>query len=439
MATLKIGFGRADITPPNGLYMSGYYSERHADGYLDKLTGSCIAVSDGDKTAVVFTLDLLYINQKQADELRNVVAETTGLPYEAVYFCCTHIHTGPFTCGGGLYPYDPEWNSVMYRKLADAANEAIADLAEGTLYTARGEVKDISFIRRYKMKDGRTQTNPGKGNPNIDHPISTPDEMLQLVRIVREGKDDIVLLNFQCHPDVIGGNKYSSDWPGWARRAFEGAVPGTKCLFYNGAQGDTNHCSVDPNSKIAKGYVHSRHMGLCVAGEAMKLYTYAEKMECDGKVDFTQFNLVVPSNRAKPEQLPEAERIIAAHEAGKREEISATGMEYTTVIAEAYRMKRLENGPDSFTLYLNAVRFGNIVFSGIPGEPFTDIGRAIKEQSPFDMTIVTCCANGGEGYYPMKSAFDEGGYEARSSKFASGIAERIIDGSVNMLNGLYNA
>ncbi len=434
MSKVKYGFARTDVTPPNGIHMSGYYNERLANGYLDRLEGSCLAVSDGEKTAVIFTLDFLYITRKHADELRTVVSEKTGLPFEAVYFCCTHIHTGPFTSSGGLYDYDPEYNSVMYRLLADAANAAIADMSDGEVFTARGEVGGISFIRRYKMKDGSTRTNPGKNNPDIDHPISTPDETLQLVRIVREGKDDIVLLNFQCHPDVIGGCKYSADWPGWTRRAFEGAVPGTKCLVFNGAQGDTNHICTTDEYETSKGYLHSKHMGLSVAGEAMKLYTYAEKAESELGVNFIQHDIDVPSNRGTPEQLPLAEKYIALHEAGKDSEIPFKAMELTTVVAEAYRIKRLENGPDAFSLNLNAVSFGNIAFSGIPGEPFTDIGRGIKSQSPFDMTIVCCCANGGEGYYPMKSAYDEGGYEARSSRFAAGIAERIIDGSVEMLN-----
>jgi hypothetical protein len=34
--------------------------------------------------------------------------------------------------------------------------------------------------------------------------------------------------------------------------------------------------------------------------------------------------------------------------------------------------------------------------------------------------------NGSEGYYPMRSAFDEGGYEARSSRYQGGVAEQII-------------
>ncbi|MBQ7720115.1 MAG: hypothetical protein IJT56_05965, partial [Clostridia bacterium] len=103
----------------------------------------------------------------------------------------------------------------------------------------------------------------------------------------------------------------------------------------------------------------------------------------------------------------------------------------------ALRIVKLENGPDSFTLHLNAVRFGDVVFSGIPGEPFTDIGRGIKQGSPFGMTFVCCCANGYEGYYPMQSAFDEGGYEARSSKFCAGIAETLTSESVKMLESIY--
>ncbi|MBR4184137.1 MAG: hypothetical protein IKQ87_00095, partial [Clostridia bacterium] len=81
-----------------------------------------------------------------------------------------------------------------------------------------------------------------------------------------------------------------------------------------------------------------------------------------------------------------------------------------------------------------AVRFGDVVFSGIPGEPFTDIGRGIKQGSPFGMTFVCCCANGYEGYYPMQSAFDEGGYEARSSRFTPCVEEVLTLAAKEMLD-----
>jgi len=436
-AELKAGFARADITPPLGVYIQGYYEARYGSGILDRLTASCAAFSDGEKTAVVITLDLIGMSMARGNELRSVVAEKTGLPFNAVFFACTHTHTGPkvnhFADGG----HDKAYNSILYRKCADIAAEAIADLSPAEMYLNRGKAENLSFIRRFRMKDGSTRTNPGIGNPDIDCPISQPDDELQLMRIVREGRDDIVIINFQCHADTIGGDKYSSDWPGFVRRSFEGAVPGTKCLFFNGAEGDTNHYNVfAPAYRTAKGYKHAQHMGLSVAGEAMKLYTYAEKSE-GTKVDFAQVDIEVPSNRGKPEDISTAEKYIALHEAGKHSEIPYSGMEYTTVIAEAYRIKRLENGPDSFMLNLNAVRVGNAAFLGVPGEPFTDIGLEIKEKSPFKMTIVCSDANGDDAYYPSKAAYAEGGYEARSSEFAAGVAEMITDNSIEMLNSIY--
>lgn len=431
MSGLKVGFGRADITPPNGLFIQGYYSERRGSGYRDRLMASCIAFSDGEKTAVVISLDLIGINQENGDKMRKIVAERTGLPYEAVFYACTHTHTGP-AINDGLYPSDPEYNSVMFRSVADAAKEAVEDLAPASVFAARGEVRNIAFIRRFRMKDGRTQTNPGYNNPNIDSPISTPDEVLQTVKIVREGKDTVFIVNFQVHPDVIGGTLYSADFPGFVRRTVEGGMPGVKCVYFNGAQGDTNHINVYDREHCTKGYEHSRHMGLTIAAEAMKLFVYAEPVEgC--KVDYIQNDIVVPSHRTSADAVPLAEQYVEAHEAGRHDEIPYTGMEYTTVVAEAYRILRLKDGPDTFTLHVNEVCVGDIAFSGIPGEPFTDIGRGIKDGSPFAYTIVCCCANGYQAYYPMRSAFDEGGYEARTSNFCAGIAETLIEESVKAL------
>ena len=100
------------------------------------------------------------------------------------------------------------------------------------------------------------------------------------------------------------------------------------------------------------------------------------------------------------------------------------------------RIAILANEPDEKELHLTAVSVGEVVFAGLPGEPFTEVGRQIKKQSEFTLTIPTCCSNGYEGYYPTKNAFDEGGYEAITAKYAYGTAEAIIDGSVELVNSL---
>jgi len=106
--------------------------------------------------------------------------------------------------------------------------------------------------------------------------------------------------------------------------------------------------------------------------------------------------------------------------------LDAKSMHATTVVAKACRIVELMDAPDSRELYLTAIAVGDAVFAGIPGEPFTDIGRAIKEQSSYAVTLPTCNTNGKEGYYPTD--FTEGSYEAATSRFKADTAKRIIDG-----------
>ena len=116
MASLKAGFSRVDITTPCGISLAGYYDDRKSVGALDKISASCLAVSDGENTAVVFTVDVMGINQPVGDEMRRIICDRTGLPYEAVYFACTHSHTGPSIYPNDLVPNDPAYNSVLFRK-----------------------------------------------------------------------------------------------------------------------------------------------------------------------------------------------------------------------------------------------------------------------------------------------------------------------------------
>ena len=50
--------------------------------------------------------------------------------------------------------------------------------------------------------------------------------------------------------------------------------------------------------------------------------------------------------------------------------------------------------------------------------------------------LPTCCTNGYEGYFPMQDAYDEGGYEARSSNFRAGVAEQLITEGKALLDSL---
>ena len=96
-------------------------------------------------------------------------------------------------------------------------------------------------------------------------------------------------------------------------------------------------------------------------------------------------------------------------------------------------MCKLENGPKTFTLDLTGVRIGNVALVGLPGEPFTGIGVGIKEAEGYQMIMPCSLTNGHQGYFPMESAFDEGGYEARTSYYKRDVAVKMIAGAKELL------
>ena len=144
----------------------------------------------------------------------------------------------------------------------------------------------------------------------------------------------------------------------------------------------------------------------------------------------------IPSNMPTPEQAAQAHVINDLHLAGRDAELPYEGMELTTVVAEAARMVELEHGPESFPMELSGVAIGPVVMIGLPGEPFTGIGRGLKAADGWDLVMPCCLTNGSEGYFPMQDAYDEGGYEARSSKFKAGVAERIVQEGCALLDQL---
>ena len=134
---------------------------------------------------------------------------------------------------------DLVYADLCVTRSADAAVEAIADLKPASLSCGRSVAKRISFGRRYLMKNGKVQTNPGTNNPDIVRPVGTADETVQVLRIDREGAKPICLINFQTHPDVVGGETITADWPGLTRKVFEAATMGEAlCIVINGTQGD---------------------------------------------------------------------------------------------------------------------------------------------------------------------------------------------------------
>ena len=129
------------------------------------------------------------------------------------------------------------------------------------------------------------------------------------------------------------------------------------------------------------------------------------------------------------------ERILKLHEEGRDNELGYEAMELTTIVAEAARIVKLKNGPEKYEFTINALSLGDIALVFFPGEPFVEIGRRVIAESPFKMTLACAITNGGGTYFPTTAAFEEGGYEVRSSSLKKGVDNLLVEGSAELLNG----
>jgi hypothetical protein len=180
-------------------------------------------------------------------------------------------------------------------------------------------------------------------------------------------------------------------------------------------------------------------MARVIAGEILSLYTYGAEIEC-GKLFYKHKPVLVPLAKGTPEEVAMAKRVRELQNEGSYDAVKAARArgEVDFDYSVACKFLRLEHAPAEKDLYVSCIGFGEVALVGFPGEPFTEIGRQTKAASPFKLTMTACMANGGEGYFPMKEIYYDGGYEASTSNYKVGTAEKLIETAIELVNELKN-
>ncbi len=440
----KVGYAKVNVTPTMGINVAGYYKIRKADGVLDELSAIALTFNLKDTTVALVAIDCLGVSKEFADKCKEVVSEKTGLPRDAIFLHGTHTHTGPQIALGSEDEIISKYADFLIDRVSDAITLSIQDLKPAKMGYGVSKAPNISFIRRFKMKDGSTKTNPGVNNPDIVGTKGEVDENVNVLRFDREGAETIVIANFGTHPDTIGGNKISGDWPAFTRKFVEQSIDNTKCVFFNGAEGDVNHVNVFPKGgdlnnmfidfdDVSRGYSHAIHMGRVVAGAVMQVYEKVHYVPVDSlKYSYTAVDF--KPNKGTKEELITAHEIMDKHNAGRDDELPYKGMMLTTMLAKSNRMIMLENVPDILPMYFSALSIGKVAFFGIPGEPFTEIGSSLKKTEGYELVLPLCLTNGYNGYFPTIDAYD--GYEGNNARWQRGTAEKIIEEGQKILKNL---
>lgn len=451
MNELLTGYCKTNINPPLGIGISGYYVPRFARGVLDDITLSVFVMQSKAQTAAIISIDACMLDTELVARYCQSIEKATGICRNNIFLTNTHTHTGPMFMPGDMFeaPEEPikEYANFVQEKLVDAVKAALMDMAPTRMgYGVGTAPARVAYIRRYKMKDGSTMTCPPIDDPNIVGPIGELDQRVNVLRFDRRDRKPFILVNYGVHADTVNGDLLSADWPYWMAKTLDLALEGADCMYICGAQGDVGSTNIHPDSadmndteisfdNEMKSPGMARFVGRAIAGTVLQVYDKVYYTDVDSIAMITK-SVPVKLNVPEAHEIPRAKEYKALHEAGRDCDIPYTAMELTTVVAEALRICRYENSPEYLDLPMLGLKIGPVVLVGIPGEPFTEVGVKMKEAEGFKLVLPCALTNGYEGYFPVKAAYDEGGYEARASQYKSGVAEAVVEGGKQIIEEL---
>ena len=436
---LELGFGKVNITPNYsvGLGGSGNDKTRRSTGLISYIYATCLAFRQDGELYLVYTIDTLSVNDELADQCREVIIEEIPeVKPEHIYLMATHSHSCPT-------PYWPDENEGKYRQeffkwMPQAATLAVKDLAPVTdMQVARFDLEGMSFVRHYLMNDGTyAGSNFGSTTSGYkEHTYDVAKEMI-LVNFPREGKDDILLVNWAAHPanpydEAIGYLNISADHPGWCRDELE-KLTGAKVAYFNGASGD-----VVPNSQIKE-----INHGLNAKEYGEKLAQMAYEHYSDLKsVEITKIKTVNRDVQVKvdheyedvPGMLTACAEIrdMYMYQSRKSEaDAWARQLGLTSCYVASTIYNRAKLG-DYDTRELNAMSIGSVGIVTCTFEMASEHAMELKAIAPFEYVVIM---SGNQRYIPREEAIDYHSYEGDTRYYTRETGDEMVQHFNDLLN-----
>jgi len=419
----EVGAACVDVTPPFTVpYLSSVPRHGFFRGIHDPLLAKAVVVAHGERRVALVTVDSLGIARRVAgegrdfiEEVRQRVHEACGIPSENVMICATHAHSTPDTCGFRplqQHPGAQDWIEVFRDQLASAAIMADQIRAPARLKVARGSAEGVGWSRRMRTKDGRICHYANRpGDEEIADWGVNDHEVVVMCFERFDGAPAIVLTHFACHPTTVQVNPLTSaDFPGVTTALVERSVAGCEqALFLQGACG-----SIVPVRRTTDFDDVTRY-GWTLAGETMKLVGLlnAPDYPCEeAHVGCARRVVSVPS-RPLPDPDPIREQVEAARKALSTAANEADRARKAVALRHAEeKWERISLGAGPFPAEVQVIRLGSVALVGIPGEPFAELGVALKQQSAAPgAALCVGYANDYLGYIVPRSAWELGGYE----------------------------
>jgi len=410
------GFYEADITPPLGCSIPGYFINRIGDDVWDNLYAKAAIFSDGNEKIAFLMLDMLFVYTDERNFIYDRIEKLTDLKRENIIIFATHTHTGGPKIGSRFdSEIDAKYKEMFLLKAADCVALAYKRIKKATLRYGLGYVDSVSFVRNFYMKDGNIRSNPGRLNSDIVKPISDIDPDMPILTAEDEnGKIFGALAEFSMHNCCVGGTAYSSDYSGVMSKELK-KVYGDDfvCVFLNGFCGNLNHHDVTkPFDKEFKYYIP---IGQKLAEEFLRVER-AGLSAVEGTIRTVEKNIKTKRRELPAEELNRLREIVYVKFNGEQPEgyldlafPESPQMEYYNAMR---MLQRFDKTPVEQDVQLKVFKIGDCTFFASPCEMFNQFAQRIKSGLDTKRNFMIELANGSPTcYVPVKELFGTTAYE----------------------------
>ncbi len=442
-ASLRAGAAAIDITPTKlPIRTAGNLVVTVVSRIHDPLHTRAMVLDDGATQIALGVVDSCMVAREDLDAAKVLAARATGISVSNMMISSTHTHTAP--CVYGCHGNDPEpdYRAFLIPRIAESIIQAWRNLRPARVAAGKADLPQFVHCRRWIMRPGTANSpnpaftgaltniammNPGSHNTNKVRQTGPVDPAVTVLSVqTREGAPLALLANYSTHYASAPPGEISADYFGVFCRLMAQdlkAGPDFVALMSNGTSGDANPIDFTKTNWVSTPPVVAR----AVADAALKALATMRHRDDVTLRAFTR-HLTLGVRLPTVEQVGEARAFLAANVVNRpTRNWEENYARETTLMAD---------WPATREITLQALAIGDFAVAAVPCETFGSTGLAIKQASPFPLTMVVGLANGYHGYLPPPDQFPFGGYttwRARSSYLEKEAEPKIREGIADVL------
>jgi len=407
---LLLGTAEIEITPQFPMQLVGMgrvfvahdgdkaeYSQRDnpASEINDPLMLQATCLVQDDKKVIILTADLLYT--VALEEVVAAVSAACNISEENIFYCATHNHNGP--CRTDDYAV------FLCGQAVKCAKEAAADLSPVIAEYAHGNFDRLSHERA--------------------EPWNSVDGSVDVIKFTNRDSGEIVTMwwNYGCHPCSLSWdyNKFSADYPGIIRKKVSDIVGKSfPVSFLLGCAGNVQPIGlkrfVDPPQMyfgVPKGdFEMVEKMGECIAKAGFSALENSSHQLDISNLKFEKYNIELPiyvnHDIEKMRKIREDFLNMNSpklHNSDPTDDLMKDASKmFVEWVEEIISQEESEN--KTRTIMGGTISLGDVAVIFTPLELAWQIGKRIREKSPFSATLFSTTSLGFESYLTEKKFYE---------------------------------